>query len=920
MIDRINGLNKADITTVKPQNIKQENKTNIQQHNISADIPVETYQAYHSVSFKGKERYGADFYTSYRNAIDKAAATDPSDTASVAEAIEILKPLNLSEKKLLDYLLACSFDSHDETVVINKLALYYTLMLHGGIKSVPAAKIPNVIATSMDNENKCFSENAFESLFAPTGQLRLSKRNSLKRIREDNYTNSKKITLFQKSQLTKQIAEVLKGQEQRPIVNFDEEEIFSIDLEKEKQELIDKLSMLRQENKISPDLYSQLKKTLQENNFNIKEAYSDHYSLLKDCKNLQEAKELYPEIKIPDFNLKDNGYDRVLRSRLAKEDIDKIGLDILKKIYIERKQPEVIIIDMENSYPTTYRSMIKSGLDFGHVPAEITAMIDKTDKLMEKFRSVDAVDDKNIEFLIRKNASKQSRVWAEYIGITNKYWHPVRAIAHKQKHPLTSYYQTDKLVDGYLFYLYKYKNRSIPSKNPFEQYADGKPFNKAKKAALEKIYFLYRNNYNPEILSTDFLEFKANFDKESMEESLTKLERHYKNTFANWFMTKERRLKYEKALENSYRLLFEKLDICKLSHKMDQVNVENVVEDKLTNEELIDYITETEEDETENIQADYKRIRNIIKASNNTALMNLFNRYIGSNSADVDCDNFLEYKPFIESCIENNEITNPDRLIAMFKLHDLYMNYLFNTDGTAVSFEDYTDKTEAKYKKPDGSIDYSEMNKDLLTEENYNNICLANNSEEKAALIKILDTKFLSNGKNNYKTALETVEMYDNLPEIFKPKFYALALESDRVSEEMFINQLREMYNKISSWNLDKPEIITMDADKIPQKVVITTKAKYELLDDCNGNIDRFDKLINKFYSAAAKRVGDRHGQGVKVLSDNMKRNSPYIAELKIQGSQAVGSKRLYAREPLAEDIEKYGNVKYVFDTLAEHL
>ena len=920
MIDGINRLKNTDLTKVNPKDIKQKNVINRQNSSYQDNIPVETYHAYHSVSFKGAVSSDSDIYSAYKEAIQKANETNPSDTASVAEAVEILKPLNLSEKKLLDYLMGCSFDSHDENVVINKLALYYVIMLHFGFKSAPASKIPNVIATSLDNENKCFSEKSFESLFGLNGKLRLSKKNSLKRVREDIYPDSRRIALVHKSQLTKEIAEVLKGQEQRPIVNFDEEEIFSIDLEKEKKELIDKLSALRQEDKISSDLYNHLKKSVEENNFNIKNVYSEHYSLLKDCKTLQEVKELYPEIKIPEFNLKDNKDIRVLRSRLAKEDLDKIGLDILKKIYIDRKPINLIIVDMDNSYPTTYRSMINSGLDFGKVPAEINAMIEKTDNLMEKFRFVDTVDDKDIEFLIRKNATKQSRIWAEYIGITNKYWHPVRAIAHKQKHPQTSYYQTDRLVDGYLFYLYKYKNKSIPSKNPFEQYADGKPFNKEKKAALEKIYFLYRNNYNPEILSTGFLEFKANFDKKAMEKSLTRLESHYKNTFSNWFMTKERRQKYEKALENSYRLLFEKLDMYKQSQKFDKIDVQSIVDDKLSNEELVDYISETEDDITENIQADFKRLRNIVKATCNVELMNLFNQYVGSNSADIDCDNFLEYKPIIENCIENNEISEPQKLIAMFKLHDMYMNYLFNSDATAITFADYIKESEEKYKNTQGIVNYSELNKHLQAEEDYQLIKAGNISEEKSDLMKILDRKFLSNNKNDYKPVIEIITMYDNLPEIFKTKFYTLAQESDKIRDIVFVEQLQEMFDKISSWNLDKPEIITMDADKIPQKVVITPKAKYELLEDCKGNIERFDILLNKFYASAQKRIGDRHGQGVKVLTDNLKRNSEYIAELKIQGSQAVGSKRLYAREPQPEDIQQYGNVKYVFDTLDKHL
>ena len=174
----------------------------------------------------------------------------------------------------------------------------------------------------------------------------------------------------------------------------------------------------------------------------------------------------------------------------------------------------------------------------------------------------------------------------------------------------------------------------------------------------------------------------------------------------------------------------------------------------------------------------------------------------------------------------------------------------------------------------------------------------------------------ISNDKNNYKPAIEVLTMYDSLPDIFKSRFYNLAADTDKINNDTFMHQLKELYNKVASWNLDDAEIITMDADKIPQKIVITPKAKYELLEDCSGNIERFDTILNKFYGAATKRVGDRQGQGVKVLGDNVK----YAAELKIQGSQAIGSKRLYARTPQSEDIQKYGNVKYVFDTLDEHL
>ena len=917
MINKLNDVsnlyfNKENNARKTQQKFQQEQRQSAQ----LADIPAETYRAYSVISFKGKQNDDCGVISAIQSALDAIKNTSPDETVSVNEAVEILRPLMLTEKKLLDYLMACSYDSHDENVQINRHALYYTLLLHGDYRNVPDSKIPNVIASSLDNENKCFSENKFNFLFDMTGRLRLSKRNSLKRIREEGYPNARKIALIHKAKLSADISAILKEQPVQKEYDFDIDSIFSVDINKEKNTLSDTISDLKNNGQLSQGAAEAMQNALKKNNFNLKQAFSDYYSLLNDCKTLEEAKELYPELTIPDLDFKNNGFDRVLKSRLAREDMDKVGLDILKKVYVELKPVSSIVVDLENSYPTTYQSMIKGGISFGKVSADVSVLLEKTDRLTHQFNGIENVSDKELEFLIRKNASKQSRVWAEYMGITNKYWHPVRAIAHKQKHPLTSYYQTDKLVNGYLFYLYKYQNKVVPSENPFEQYADGKPFNKEKKAALEKIYFLYRNNHNEAINSKDFLEFKENFDTEAMAKSLTKFERHYKNTFSNWFMTHERRQRYEAALEDSYRLVFEKMDIAKNAQKMQNISVADVVEDKLTNEELVDYIAETEPDETETIKEDFKRLRNIVNNANNQELTNLFNQYVGSNSADIDCDNFLQFKPLIDSCINNNEIDNPKELIAMFKLHNSYMNYLFNTSESTLTFEDYKQKIEQEYKAKDGTVDYTQVIKDMNAEEEYLQITGSANNEEKNALINLLDKKFISNNKNNYKTAIEVLTMYDELPEIFKNRFYNLAVNTDKINDNIFLSQLQDMYKKITAWNLDRAEIITMDADKIPQNVVITSKAKYELLEDCNGNIERFDTILNKFYAAATKRVGDKQGQGVKVLGENIQ----YAAELKIQGGDAIGSKRLYAREALPEDIQKYGNAKYVFDTLDEHL
>ena len=916
MINKITGS--VHISNSYEKNVQQAAMPEKINENTAADVvkvPAEAYRAYSCVNFKGRET-GFVERNVYNDAKSALSTTAPDETVTLKQAVEILKPLELNEKKLLEYLLACSYDSHDETVTVNKQALYYSILLNGGFLDVPPAKIPNVIASSLDNENRCFSKNKFDSLFNAAGQIRMTKRKSLKRPREDNYTDARKLALLHKTIITKEISKILKSEPPKSAEIIDAEDIFSIDLEQEKLEMQTELGNLKNDGKISDGLYKELCAGLKNNDFDLKNQVTDYYSLLADCKTLEDAKEIYPEIKIPELPLDNNGYKRLLRCRLAKEDIDKIGLYILKKLYIEQKKPDMIFVELDNSYPTTYQSMIKAGFDFGRLPAELSSMMDKTSKMLENFRAIDSLDNRTLEFLIRRNASKESRIWAEYTGITNKYWHPVRAIAHKQKHPVTSYYQTDKLVNGYLFYLYRFQNGAIPSKNPIEQYADGKPFNKEKKAFLENIYYMYKNNYNPLTKGEKFLDFKKNFDTEEMEKSLTKLERHYKNTFANWFMTPERRSRYEQALDNSYRLLFEKMDACKTSNKTKTVNVAEIPADKLSNEELVDYIAETENDETQNIETDFKKLKNIVFATNNSELMTLFMQYIGVSADNVDYENFIQYKQLLEGCIENNEVSNPDRAVAMFKLYNTYLNYLFNENAQQVSFEDYEKLAAEKYIQPDGSINYTKMSSDLSAENEFVEIYAQSDDDEKTAFLNLLNKKFVSDGKEDYKTAVDIIKMYENLPQIFKTKFYSLAASTDKVNDRIFIRQLTDMYEKISSWNLDSDEIIAMDSGKIPQKVVITSKAKYAILEDCNENIDRFDVILNKFFSAATKRVGEHQGQGVKVLSVN----TGYAAELKIQGSQAIGSKRLYAREAQSEDIEKYGNVKYVFDTFDKHL
>ena len=139
-----------------------------------------------------------------------------------------------------------------------------------------------------------------------------------------------------------------------------------------------------------------------------------------------------------------------------------------------------------------------------------------------------------------------------------------------------------------------------------------------------------------------------------------------------------------------------------------------------------------------------------------------------------------------------------------------------------------------------------------------------------------------------------------------------------KIRPEILLNDLGELTETISSWNFDKPEIIVMDKDKAPQKVVILPEAKAQLFDTTRKSIPLFDSYIKKYYQAATHRTGEQNGQGVKVLV-----GSDYDVELKIKGSG--GNLRMYGRIATEEDKKLYEtddgiSVKYVFYKHDDHL
>lgn len=921
MLDKINNV-KPYISYNQPvQTNKEANQPPIQPQQEIKQVPVSSWQAYNSINFKGGPESNEEISTGqlYINTNSMLNNTSDTETISVEDAINLLKPLKLNDKNLMQYLLGASFDNGQKDVVINKKAILYSILFKIEY-DIPEAKIPRAVATLLDNKNMAFNESKMPKLFTGTTFKKYSA--DLKQVRtltgKTEYGSMKAIAMYHKQFLQEAIEAANSDKPTlKQDLTFSENDIFQ-PISINKAEIIKHITSAYEDKLICEDLHKKLCKEINDGNFDIKAIYNDHYSLLNECTTLDEVHELYPELPIPFDKINEEAKDnspRALNARFAKEDWNKIGLDILKRIYLDFQKPSGIIVNLENSYPTTYTSMLKGNYNFGTIPEDVRIAYSSGVNLLSKFQNFDKLSNKELEFLVKKNASKKSRVWAEYIGITNKYWTKTRAIMHKLHNPDTTYYQTDKLVDGYLFNLYK-RNADITDSNPLSKYADGQAFNKEKKNALENIYRMYRNNYNSEINSPEFQDFKKNFDIEGMKDSLTKLEKHYKNTFFNWFYTPERKAKYTQALDESYNQVLEKLQLCDKAKEVDLKDVQKVIKEEVSNEELADFMFEEENLEEEQAKNDFYQYGKLITNTENKELQELYNNYIGNDATNRSSDYYQILADNMGDALETGKIDNPEKLIVMLKLHSEYIDFVLNNNALDTDEEQFTTNILKDFTNAEGITDYAKANEYLKAKVEIQELKRAGTSEEFKAFEQIITNKFLSGENNDYTNAKLLLELYINTPDCFKSELYKIAANCDKINNKNFINNILKFTDLVKFWNIDNDEIITMDADKVPQQVVITSRAKKALLSSCNGKLDRFDTVIRKFYNAATQRTSKKGGQGIKTLTDHPK----YEAELKILGSHSIGAYRLYSLKPTEEDKQKYGNVKYVFDIHEDHL
>ena len=848
--------------------------------------------------------YGKVLVTT-KSAVDdidtKLLNTSDTDTISLLDAVEEFKDINTTDKKKTDYILCCTFENDKPEVIINKKALL--LIKQSLVTGDKIPKMEDVMRTCLDDDSKSFNAKKFDSLFDYKGRLRISAK------LKPRPTNAAKDIRTAKAERRLQIENAVSGNTSSKTENIDfKEQDFFISLDDKKKEMLADIDKIRENsNEISDDLYNSMKTALKNDDFDLRKVYREHYSLLNDCKTLDDVKQFYPELEYPQEKPQ---YDKsrskdYLDNRLANEDFDKVVISVLKNNYIEMKPKTGFYVVLENSRPTTLISMENAGFRFSTPSDDIQSVLNKGDEIVSKFANIPDLDDEKIKKIANKRAVNKSKVWADYSEMTSKSWFPVRLIKYKRIDNINSPYSTDKMVNTYLSYLYvKNKNKAYPA-NPLKNFDDKNYLSKGMKAVVNGTYWARYKRYDERVHGEDFAKFKSQFDTEAIGKSFEHLENNYTNAFFRQYWTQERKDKLKNELQPAYDLIYEKIAL------KEQIQQPKVVTDDDVNE-LIETTLPVAGDKIS--EDDLAKFKYSISKIQNKDLKERCKSCI-STSEIVDTAYFDSINKIIQNST-NKYGVDEEKAMVLINLHDRYLNKIL-TDDNVPSEEEFISSELSNYKNCN-DYDYKKDYLDTKKENKYFNSAEKLQLKGEEEFNSIVADRFVFKDKPDYKNANTLVGYYENLPETFKPKFISQLKNMSRVHDEIFMNEAANMHDKITSWNFDNDEILVMDKDKIPQKVVITNKAKQELYEAVGENLNQFDYYYKKFTSAAQNRTGSKGGQGIKTVV-----GKDFDAEIKIMGDG--GRLRMYSRPVTSDDKIKYEsddgvNVKYIFDTCDGHL
>ena len=887
-IKNINSL-KLNFKGYEPQKESQRNDSSVSSNYVSSSDAMTSY--------------GKALVTSKSDIEDintKLLNTANNDVISLADAVEEFKDVKTTDKKKTDYILCCTFENNKPEVVINKKALF--LVKQALVTGEKIPKMEDVMRTCLDDESKSFDGKKFDSLFDYKGRLRISAR------LKPRPQNTAKDIRTAKAARRLQIENAVAGNSVSKTENTEfKYQDFFISLDDKKKEMMADIDKIRENsNEISDDLYNSMKSALKNDDFDLRKVYKEHYSLLNDCNTLDDVKQFYPELKYPQEKPQ---YDKsrskdALDNRLANEDFDKVVISVLKNNYIEMKPKTGFYVNLENSRPTTLISMENAGFKFSTPSKEIQSVLNKGDEIVSKFENIPDLDDEKIKKIANKRAINKSKVWADYSEMTATNWLPVRLIKYKRLDNVNSPYSTDKMVNTYISYLYiKNKNKSYPA-NPLEKFDDKNYLSKGMKAVVNGTYWARFKKYDERVQGEDFEKFKSQFDTEAISKSFEHLENNYTNAFFRQYWTQERKDKLKSELQPAYDLIYEKIAL------KEQIQPKVVTDDDVN--ELIETTLPIAGD---NIPEDeLAKFKHNVSGIQNKELKERCQSCISSGDM-VDRGYFDSINKIIQNSTDKYGV-DEEKAIVLINLHDKYLNKILNEDN--IPPEEEFIKEELSNYKTGNDYDYQKVYLDSKEENKYFNSAEKLQLKGEEEFNSIVADRFVFKDKPDYAGANTIIGYYEGIPEIFKSKYLTQLKNMSKVNNKIFMNESKSLHDQITSWNFDNDEVLIMDKDKIPQKVVITNKAKQELYESVGENLNQFDYYYKKFTSAAQNRTGSKGGQGIKTVV-----GKDFDAEIKILGNG--GRLRMYSRPVTSYDQVKYSsddgiNVKYIFDTCDGHL
>lgn len=841
-------------------------------------------------------------YVEFTQLCDEIEALDGTEEISLEDAVKAFDNTSATNAQKLNYILAATYEDTSEIPTVNKKAL---LVMKQDIffgKKTP--KMEDVIRTCLDEKERKFNYDKFHGMFNVKGNVKITAR---LKPRPQNFAKEERDA---KSHRRIAIIHAIDNNSanKEVEVNIENSDYFK-PLNDIAQNLYSDLDNLKEDEKSMPeDLYNSMKTAISNGNFDMKSVFRDYYSLLSDCKDLKDVKEMYPHLEYPtekpEYNPHRHKY--AMDNKLAESDFDKVILNILHQGYQQLKNETNIHLEFENNRPSDYKNFVRAGYEVTLPSEKMLNFLDKSEKIDAKYRTLPDLKDEEIDELAKKHATRISGVWSDFTNRAKGKWLPIKFIENKKRYPDTTKYTTEKVVDSFLMNLYEADKNKEYSANPLEKFDDKNylmyPMMNVINGAYRNIYNLSNTEFYKKSKDAEFIAFKEKFDTKAIAKSFEHIEKKYTNSFYRQYWTEKRSNKVKDALTTSYDLIYEKL-----IHK-DDVSKKSVKE-KVKNaiEEMDSRFVPNRADEEK-----VSKLRYIASTVQNPLLKERL-QYVTPQSGEIDADYFNITYEIVSESIDKGTL-NEDKAYVLINLHDKYLNTNFDIDNIPTE-ESFVAKELANYKRG-SDYDYSRYIEDSRQEFEYIQNKEKLSEIDEFGLDEFIEQRLIKNQeKPRYRLANLMIKEFSEIPSVLREKYVNLAKNSDDKDLVTTLRSLNELHAQTVDWNFDNDEIIVMDKETVPQLVVITQKAKNDLWKLSGENIKLFDRYLNKFYTSATRRTSKKGGTGIKEFDKN-------TSEIKILGNG--GYLRMYNRPVTEGDNAKYKdnsglNVKYIFDVCEFH-